>query len=69
MDGLIVSIPLKYKHTGAFVVGGVILHNDRSSESGQDVVDEKVIVYQLVVPMIRDLHLPSGDQFTNPLKR
>ena len=63
------SIPLKDKHTGTFVVGWVILDDDRGGESGQDNVDEKVIVCQLVVPMIRDLHLPSGDQFTNPLKR
>jgi hypothetical protein len=69
MDGLIVSVPLKDKHTGTFVVGGIILHDNRGGESGQDVVDEKIIVCQLVVPMIRDLHLPSGDQFTNPLKR
>jgi hypothetical protein len=60
MDGLIVSVPLKDKHTGTFVVGRVILHDDSGSESGQNVVDEKVIVCQLVVPMIRDLHLPSG---------
>ena len=69
MDGLIVSVPLKDKYTRTFVVGGIILHDDRFGESGQDVVDEKIIVCQLVVPMIRDLHLPSGDQFTNPLKR
>jgi hypothetical protein len=69
MDGLIVSVPLKDKHTGTFVVGRVIFHDDRGGESSQDLVDEKVIVCQLVVPMIRDLHLPSGDQFTNPLKR
>jgi hypothetical protein len=69
MDRLIVSIPLKDKHTGTFVVGRVILHDDRVGQSSQDVVDEQVIVCQLVVPMIRDLHLPPGDQFTNPLKR
>jgi hypothetical protein len=68
MDGLILSIPLKDKHTGTFVVGWVILDDNRGGESGQDVFDEKVIVCQLVVPMIRDLHLPSGDEFTNPLK-
>jgi hypothetical protein len=69
MDGLIVSIPLKGKHARTFVVGRIILHDNRGGESGQDVVDEKIIVCQLVVPMIRDLHLPSGDQLTNPLKR
>src|SRR5688572_8401383 len=68
MDGHILSVPLKDKHTGTFVVGRVIFHNDRSGESGQNVVDEQIIICQLVVPMIRDLHLPSGDQFTNPLK-
>ena len=69
MDRLIVSIPLKDKHTGTFVVSWVILDDDSGGESGQDIVDKKVILYQLVVPMIRDLHLPSGDQVTNPLKR
>jgi hypothetical protein len=69
MDGLIVSVPLKDKHARTFVVGRVILHDDRGGESGQEVVDEKIIVCQFVVPMIRDLHLPLGDQFTNPLKR
>jgi hypothetical protein len=69
MNRLIVPVPLKDKHTGTFVVGRIILHDDRSGEPGQDVVDEKIIVCQLVVPMIRDLHLSSGDQFTNPLKR
>jgi hypothetical protein len=68
MDGLIVSISLKHKHTRTFVVGRIILHDDCSGETGQDVVDEKVIVCQLIVPMIRDLHLSPGDQFTNPLK-
>jgi hypothetical protein len=47
MDGLIMSVPLKYKDTRTFVVGRVILHNDRGGESGQDVVDEKIIVCQL----------------------
>jgi hypothetical protein len=69
MDGLILSVPLKYKHTRTFVVNRVILHDDCGSEAGQDVVDKKIVVCQFVVPMIRDLHLPSGDQFTNPLKR
>lgn len=50
MDGLIVSIPLKDKHTGTFLVGWVILHDDRGCESGQDIADEKVIVCKLVVP-------------------
>jgi hypothetical protein len=69
MDGLIASIPLKDKHARTFVVCRIILHDNRGGESGQDVVDEKIIVCQLVIPMIRDLHLPSGDQLTNPLKR
>jgi hypothetical protein len=47
MDGLIVSVPLKDKHTRTFVVGGIILHDDRFGESGQDVIDEKIIVCQL----------------------
>jgi hypothetical protein len=51
MDGLIVSVPLKDKHTGTFVVSRVIFHDDRGGESSQDLVDEKVIVCQLVIPM------------------
>ena len=47
MDGLILSVPLEYKHTGTFVVGRVILHDDRGGEAGQEVVDEKIIVCQL----------------------
>jgi len=54
MDGLIVSVPLKDKHARTFVVGRVILHDHRGGESGQELVDEKIIVRQLVVPMIRD---------------
>jgi hypothetical protein len=69
MDRLIVSIPLKDEHTGTFVIGRIILYDYRAGQSSQDVVDEQVIVCQLVVSMIRDLHLPPGDQFTNPLKR
>ena len=34
-----------------------------------EIIDEQVIVCQLVIPMIRDLYLPSGNQFANPLKR
>ena len=40
MDRLILSIPLKNKHTGPFVVGRVILHDDRIGQSSKDVVDE-----------------------------
>jgi|CXWL01.1.fsa_nt_gi hypothetical protein len=69
MNGLIPAILLKHKHTRAFVVIGVIFHNDCGSEAAQEIIDEQVIVCQLVIPMIRDLHLPSDDQLTNPLKR
>jgi hypothetical protein len=69
MNGLIVSVPLKNKHTGTFVVARVILHDDCGSESAQEIRDEQVIVCHLVIPMIRDLHLPSDNQLTNPLKR
>jgi hypothetical protein len=50
MNRLIVSVSLKDKHTGTLVVGGIILHDDRGGETGQDIVDEQVIICQLVVP-------------------
>jgi len=42
------------------VIGWVIFHDHRINDSSQDIIDQNIIVCQLVVAMIRDLHFPRA---------
>jgi len=43
------------------VIGWVIFHDHRINDSSQDIIDQNIIVCQLVVAMIRDLHFPARE--------
>jgi len=53
--------------TRACVIRWIIFYDCGINGSSHDIVDENVIIRQLVVAMIRDMHFSPGHELTNSL--
>jgi len=49
------------------VIRWIIFYDCGINGSSHDIVDENVIIRQLVVAMIRDMHFSPGHELTNSL--
>jgi len=69
MNWLTLLVPLEHEHARPLVVGRIIFHNHSCGKSGQNILDEKTVFRQFIIPMIRNLNLLTSSQLSNSLKR